>query len=201
MSSISRAGGDAILQSACKLSLEGIVSKKLNAPYRSGRSENWTKAKCRAGHEVVLGRVEDHQRKIPLADGGRASRRPSRLCRHRRHRLRPGHGPTHHAGAEGGGIRQKSVRRQGCAEEDPRRALAEARACRRDRIRRLDRWRQHPAGGVQGAAPGQAGRRSGGGKAGHDRDRQACGRQGRLETKSGSSIKTPSRSAKANPPK
>jgi bifunctional non-homologous end joining protein LigD len=49
------AGGDAILQSASKLSLEGIVSKKLDAPYRSGRSENWTKAKCRAGHEVVLG--------------------------------------------------------------------------------------------------------------------------------------------------
>jgi len=48
-------GGDAILKSACKLSLEGIVSKKLGAPYRSGRSENWTKAKCRAGHEVVLG--------------------------------------------------------------------------------------------------------------------------------------------------
>ena len=48
-------GGDALLQSACKLSLEGIVSKKLSAPYRSGRSENWTKAKCRAGHEVVIG--------------------------------------------------------------------------------------------------------------------------------------------------
>jgi bifunctional non-homologous end joining protein LigD len=48
-------GGDAILQSACKLSLEGIVSKKLDAPYRSGRSESWTKAKCRAGQEVVIG--------------------------------------------------------------------------------------------------------------------------------------------------
>ncbi len=48
-------GGDAILQSACKLSLEGIVSKKLSAPYMSGRSKNWTKAKCRAGHEVVIG--------------------------------------------------------------------------------------------------------------------------------------------------
>ena len=48
-------GGDAILKSACKLSLEGIVSKKLSAPYRSGRSGSWTKAKCRAGHEVVLG--------------------------------------------------------------------------------------------------------------------------------------------------
>jgi bifunctional non-homologous end joining protein LigD len=48
-------GGEAVLESACKLSLEGIVSKKLDTPYRSGRSENWTKAKCRAGHEVVLG--------------------------------------------------------------------------------------------------------------------------------------------------
>ena len=38
-------GGDAVLQSACKLSLEGIISKKLDAPYRSGRSESWTKAK------------------------------------------------------------------------------------------------------------------------------------------------------------
>jgi bifunctional non-homologous end joining protein LigD len=48
-------GGDAILKSACKLDLEGIVSKKLDAPYRSGRTKSWTKAKCRAGHEVVIG--------------------------------------------------------------------------------------------------------------------------------------------------
>jgi bifunctional non-homologous end joining protein LigD len=48
-------GGDAVLKSACRLSLEGIVSKKLDAPYRSGRTDTWTKAKCRAGHEVVIG--------------------------------------------------------------------------------------------------------------------------------------------------
>jgi bifunctional non-homologous end joining protein LigD len=47
--------GDTVLESARKLSLEGIVSKKLDAPYRSGRSENWTKTKVRDGHEVVLG--------------------------------------------------------------------------------------------------------------------------------------------------
>ena len=35
--------------------LEGIISKKLDAPYRSGRSESWTKAKVRGGQEVVLG--------------------------------------------------------------------------------------------------------------------------------------------------
>jgi bifunctional non-homologous end joining protein LigD len=46
---------DTVLLSACKMHLEGIVSKRLDAPYVSGRSGAWTKAKCRAGHEVVLG--------------------------------------------------------------------------------------------------------------------------------------------------
>lgn len=48
-------GGDAVLNSACRMKLEGVVSKRLDAPYRSGRSGAWTKAKCRAGHEVVIG--------------------------------------------------------------------------------------------------------------------------------------------------
>lgn len=48
-------GGDAVLRSACRLSLEGIVSKKSDAPYRSGRTNSWAKSKCRAGHEVVIG--------------------------------------------------------------------------------------------------------------------------------------------------
>ncbi|MCR5877941.1 DNA ligase D [Phenylobacterium sp. J367] len=47
--------GEAVLQSACRMSLEGIVSKKLDSPYRSGRGEDWVKSKCRAGHEVVIG--------------------------------------------------------------------------------------------------------------------------------------------------
>jgi bifunctional non-homologous end joining protein LigD len=46
---------NALLESARQLHLEGIVSKKLDAPYRSGRTGNWTKAKCRPGQEVVLG--------------------------------------------------------------------------------------------------------------------------------------------------
>ena len=47
--------GDTVLKSACRMSLEGIVSKKLRGPYQSGRGDTWTKAKCRAGHEVVIG--------------------------------------------------------------------------------------------------------------------------------------------------
>jgi len=48
-------GGDAILRSACQLALEGIVSKRADGPYVSARIDSWTKAKCRAGHEVVIG--------------------------------------------------------------------------------------------------------------------------------------------------
>jgi bifunctional non-homologous end joining protein LigD len=44
-----------VLRSACKMGLEGIVSKRLSAPYSSGRGDSWRKSKCRAGHEVVLG--------------------------------------------------------------------------------------------------------------------------------------------------
>ena len=44
-----------VLESACRMNLEGIISKRIDAPYRSGRVGDWTKAKCRAGHEVVIG--------------------------------------------------------------------------------------------------------------------------------------------------
>jgi bifunctional non-homologous end joining protein LigD len=37
--------GDRLFAAACKLGLEGIVSKKLNAPYRSGSSKTWIKVK------------------------------------------------------------------------------------------------------------------------------------------------------------
>jgi bifunctional non-homologous end joining protein LigD len=47
--------GEAVLLSACRMHLEGIISKRLDAPYASGRTETWTKSKCRAGHEVVIG--------------------------------------------------------------------------------------------------------------------------------------------------
>jgi bifunctional non-homologous end joining protein LigD len=47
--------GAAVLESACRLSLEGVVSKRLAAPYESGRTGSWAKSKCRAGQEVVIG--------------------------------------------------------------------------------------------------------------------------------------------------
>jgi bifunctional non-homologous end joining protein LigD len=47
--------GTTLLKSACRANLEGIISKRLDAAYRSGRSDLWTKAKCRGGQEIVIG--------------------------------------------------------------------------------------------------------------------------------------------------
>lgn len=38
--------GEPVYRHACKMGLEGIVSKRKDAPYRSGRQEIWTKTKC-----------------------------------------------------------------------------------------------------------------------------------------------------------
>jgi bifunctional non-homologous end joining protein LigD len=38
--------GEAVYRHACKLKLEGIVSKRRDSPYRSGRQEIWLKLKC-----------------------------------------------------------------------------------------------------------------------------------------------------------
>lgn len=56
--------GDAVLRSACEMGLEGIVSKRRDAPYRSGRAGTWTKTKCRAGHEVVIGGWSARERSV-----------------------------------------------------------------------------------------------------------------------------------------
>ncbi len=49
------AAGEAVLRSACQLGLEGVVSKKADAPYVSGRGAAWMKAKCRGRDEFVVG--------------------------------------------------------------------------------------------------------------------------------------------------
>jgi bifunctional non-homologous end joining protein LigD len=47
-------GGD-VMDIACKMKLEGIVSKRLTDPYISGRTGIWTKAKCRATQHAWIG--------------------------------------------------------------------------------------------------------------------------------------------------
>ncbi|MFY3744381.1 DNA ligase D [Anaeromyxobacter sp. Red801] len=53
------APGAEVLREACRLGLEGIVSKRADAPYRPGRNATWTKAKCLARQELVIGGFTD----------------------------------------------------------------------------------------------------------------------------------------------
>ena len=46
--------GEVVLQQACRLGLEGVVSKLRDAPYRAGRGKSWVKAKCSARQEFVI---------------------------------------------------------------------------------------------------------------------------------------------------
>ncbi len=47
--------GPEFLKQACKLGLEGIVSKRRDRPYRAGRSYDWLKVKCVKKDEFVIG--------------------------------------------------------------------------------------------------------------------------------------------------
>jgi len=47
--------GDEFFRNACRLSLEGIVSKRRDARYEIGRSRSWLKVKCLRRQEVVIG--------------------------------------------------------------------------------------------------------------------------------------------------
>lgn len=43
-----------ILQSACRLKMEGVIAKRADAPYTSARSETWLKLKCKRRQEFVV---------------------------------------------------------------------------------------------------------------------------------------------------
>ncbi len=43
-----------LLASACEMRLEGIIGKRADAPYRSGRSTDWIKLKCNMRQETVI---------------------------------------------------------------------------------------------------------------------------------------------------
>ena len=63
--------GDVVFRHACKLGLEGIVSKRLGSRYRSGHSRDWLKSKNPAAPAVKREAEEDW--------GGRRWRTPQRL--------------------------------------------------------------------------------------------------------------------------
>ena len=136
-------------------------------PIVPGRSDSWTKAKCRAGHEVVIGGWSDDGRassarcwsaciaaSISSMSAASAPAMAARAWRELPPKLKALASKTRPSPAWA--LRAHAA---GCA-------LAEARACRRNRVRRLDRRRHGAPGGLQGPARGQAGGGGGGGKAG-----------------------------------
>jgi bifunctional non-homologous end joining protein LigD len=59
-------GGADMLAKACGLGLEGIVSKRADAPYTPGREKSWLKAKCQQRQEFIVIGYSDSK------SGGRA---------------------------------------------------------------------------------------------------------------------------------
>ena len=51
--------GPEFFQQACRLGLEGIVSKRRDMPYQPGRNDCWLKAKCLQRQEFVVGGFTD----------------------------------------------------------------------------------------------------------------------------------------------
>jgi bifunctional non-homologous end joining protein LigD len=54
---------DVVFRHACKLGFEGIVSKRLGSPYRSGRSRDWLKMKNPSAPAVKREAEEDWGRR------------------------------------------------------------------------------------------------------------------------------------------
>ncbi|HEV7734218.1 MAG TPA: non-homologous end-joining DNA ligase, partial [Candidatus Binatia bacterium] len=52
-------GGEACFRRACRAHLEGIISKRRDAPYVGGRGRTWLKTKCVQGQELVVGGFTD----------------------------------------------------------------------------------------------------------------------------------------------
>jgi bifunctional non-homologous end joining protein LigD len=53
------AQGRMLFDKACEMGLEGIIAKRSDAPYRSGRSKDWLKIKCSKNQEFVIGGFTD----------------------------------------------------------------------------------------------------------------------------------------------
>ena len=49
----------AYFRQACQDGWEGLIAKRVDAPYRAGRSKDWLKFKCEAGQELVIGGYTD----------------------------------------------------------------------------------------------------------------------------------------------
>ena len=130
-------------------------------PTAPAARESWTKAKCRAGHEVVIGGWTD--------DGRRSSARCSSACiAAASSSMSAGSAPASAQARSSALLPRAEGRRAADAVAVHRRTARRAseadvhwvaaRPGGRDRVRRLDRRRHGAPGRLQGPARGQAGR-------------------------------------------
>ncbi|WP_432845395.1 non-homologous end-joining DNA ligase [Amycolatopsis sp. CA-161197] len=53
--------GEKFFEEACRRGWEGVIAKRADAPYHSGRSADWLKFKCAQGQELVVAGFTDPQ--------------------------------------------------------------------------------------------------------------------------------------------
>jgi len=62
-----RGGGDAFFRQACGFGLEGVIAKRSDLPYHSGRNKDWVKVKCIKRQEfVVVGFTDPEKSRVGL---------------------------------------------------------------------------------------------------------------------------------------
>ena len=155
-----KGAGKDVLAQACRMGLEGIISKRADAIYRSGRTEAWLKEKCINEQEFVIGGFT-YQPK-----------HPERLAAlligvyEKKELIFAGKVGTGFDRAEVGAARQKAraarakdaILQGGPQSGAPRRDLDKAQTRRTNQLHGMDRRKFVAASFVSRVARGQAGR-------------------------------------------
>ena len=118
--------GATMMEQACDMELEGVVSKRADSPYRSRRTRDWLKTKCVGRQEFVVGGFSE-----PSGEPGGDRRPAARPVRRRRpdvrrprgDRVRPGDGAAGAAAAGAAAAGRAVVRRPAPRRGRPRRPL------------------------------------------------------------------------------
>ncbi len=135
---------------------------------------SWMKSKCRAGHEVVIGGWTSEGRELRSLIAGVYKDAPPRTGGAHRYGFNSSNVKVANGTTEEAGERRESVRGAAEVTDRPTRELGEAGAGGGNRIRRLDRRRQHPAGCVQRDCARTSRRRKCGRRFRSRRMRQCC---------------------------
>ena len=147
--------GKLVLQRACALGLEGIISKASQSVYASGRGKSWVKAKCSAQQEfVIAGYVPSStgRKAIGSLVARRLRRQGPALRRTRRHRLFFRRRRSAVCAARRDAPSVESIRQPAQHRGGARGPLCEARTHRSNRFPWLDRRRALASGVFSGAA-------------------------------------------------